>query len=71
MATGMKLQRDRPHILALMQRLPERAHLHEHLRFGHCVERRSVTLPVEALGCLAALHDAAAAPQRLTRCPRR
>jgi hypothetical protein len=57
----MKLQLDRPHVLALAQRFPELGALQEHLRFGHCVELRSGKLPVEALDFLASLHDAAGA----------
>jgi ATPase family associated with various cellular activities (AAA) len=58
----MKLQLDRPQVIALAQRFPELEGLQEHLRFGHSVELMSGKLPLAALEYLASLHEAAAAP---------
>jgi ATPase family associated with various cellular activities (AAA) len=57
----MKLQLDRPDILALTQQFPELGKLQDHLRFGHRVELRSRNLPVEALEFLAKLYEDAGA----------
>jgi hypothetical protein len=58
----MKLQLDRPDVLALAERFPELDGLHDQLRFGHRIEVRSRTLPLDALAFLAKLYaDAGAA----------
>jgi len=57
----MKLQLDRPDVLALAERFPELDGLHEHLRFGHRIELRSRTLPIDALEFLAKLYEDAGA----------
>lgn len=53
----MKLQLDRPHVLALVERFPTLGGLRDHLRFGHRIELASHTLPVEALEFLAGLYE--------------
>jgi hypothetical protein len=53
----MKLQLDRPDVLALTERFPELDGLQSQLRFGHRIELRSRTLPVEALEFLARLYE--------------
>ncbi|TAK94787.1 MAG: AAA family ATPase, partial [Aquabacterium sp.] len=57
----MKLQLDRPDVLALTERFPELDGLQSQLRFGHRIELRSHTLPVEALEFLARLYEDAGA----------
>ncbi len=57
----MKLQLDRPDVLALTQRFPTLSGLQDHLRFGHRIELRSRNLPVEALEFLARLYEEAGA----------
>jgi hypothetical protein len=52
----MKLQLDRPHVLALAERFPSLSALLDQLRFGHRIELRSRSLPVEALAFLAELY---------------
>lgn len=53
----MKLQLDRPHVLALAEAFPALAALTEQLRFGHRIELAATTLPVDALRFLARLYD--------------
>jgi hypothetical protein len=53
----MKLQLDRPEVLALTERFPSLDSLREQLRFGHRIELRSRTLPLDALGFLAQLYE--------------
>lgn len=57
----MKLQLDRPDVLALAERFPQLDGLHEQLRFGHRIELRSRTLPLDALSFLAKLYEDAGA----------
>jgi hypothetical protein len=57
----MKLQLDRPDVLALTQRFPDLQGLHDQLRFGHRIELRSRSLPIEALEFLARLYEDAGA----------
>lgn len=58
----MKLQLDRPHVLALAGQFPALGEgLQDQLRFGHRVELRSHTLPLEALEFLARLYEDAGA----------
>lgn len=57
----MKLQLDRPHVLALSEHFPALAGLRDHLRFGHRIELASHTLSVEALEFLARLYEDAGA----------
>jgi hypothetical protein len=57
----MKLQLDRPDVLALAERFPELDGLHDQLRFGHRIELRSRTLPIDALEFLAKLYEDAGA----------
>jgi hypothetical protein len=57
----MKLQLDRPDVLALAERFPELDGLHDQLRFGHRIELRSRTLPIDALEFLANLYEDAGA----------
>ncbi len=58
----MKLQVDRPHVLALAGEFPALGPgLHDQLRFGHRIELRSHSLPVEALEFLARLYEDAGA----------
>jgi hypothetical protein len=57
----MKLQLDRPDVLALAERFPELDGLHDQLRFGHRIELRSRTLPIDALEFLAKLSEDAGA----------
>lgn len=57
----MKLLLDRPDVLALMRAFPELDGLQAQLRFGHRIEVRSRTLPVEALAFLADLYESAGA----------
>lgn len=57
----MKLQLDRPDVLALTARFPELEGLHDQLRFGSRIELRSRTLPVDALAFLAKLYEDAGA----------
>jgi len=57
----MKLQLDRPHVLALAQAFPELGTLTEQLRFGHRIEVTSSVLSVPALQFLAQLYEAAGA----------
>ncbi|MDO9315661.1 MAG: ATP-binding protein [Burkholderiaceae bacterium] len=58
----MKLQLDRPHVLALAGRFPALGEgLQDQLRFGHRIELRSHTLPIEALEFLARLYEDAGA----------
>lgn len=49
----MKLQLDRPDVLAPTQRFPELDGLQEQLRFGHRIEIRSRALPLDALDVFA------------------
>lgn len=53
----MKLQLDRPDVLAPTQRFPELDGLQEQLRFGHRIEIRSRALPLDALEFLARLYE--------------
>ncbi|MBI5927342.1 MAG: ATP-binding protein [Aquabacterium sp.] len=55
----MKLQLDRPDVLALTDRFPELDGLQTQLRFGHRIELRSRSLPLEALEFLARLYEEA------------
>lgn len=57
----MKLQLDRPDVLALMAHFPELEGLQDQLRFGHRIELRSHSLPLEALEFLAKLYEDAGA----------
>lgn len=57
----MKLQLDRPDVLALTDRFPELDGLQTQLRFGHRIELRSRSLPLEALEFLARLYEEAGA----------
>ena len=58
----MKLQLDRPHVLALAEQFPSLGEgLQDQLRFGHRIELRSHTLSVEALEFLARLYEQAGA----------
>ncbi len=58
----MKLQLDRPHVLALAGQFPTLGPgLQDQLRFGHRIELRSHSLPVEALEFLARLYEDAGA----------
>ena len=54
----MKLQLDRPDVLALAERFPEIDKLQAQLRFGHRIELHARTLPLEALEFLAGLYEA-------------
>ena len=54
----MKLQLDRPHVLALAERFPDLNGLKDQLRFGHRIELRSRQLPADALAFLADLFSA-------------
>ena len=54
----MKLQLDRPHVLALTERFPDLVGLRDQLRFGHRIELRSRQLPAPALTFLADLFSA-------------
>ncbi|WP_290870865.1 ATP-binding protein [Aquabacterium sp.] len=53
----MKLHLDRPDVLALASEFPELNGLNDKLKFGHRIELRSRTLPVEALEFLARLYE--------------
>jgi hypothetical protein len=53
----MKLILDRPDVLALTRQFPDLDGLSEQLRFGHRIELRSRTLPVDALEFLAKLYE--------------
>jgi len=54
----MKLQLDRPHVLALAEQFPELGNgLQDQLRFGHRIELLSRGLPIEALEFLAQLYE--------------
>ena len=54
----MKLQLDRPHVLALAEEFPDLgAGLQDQLRFGHRIELLSRSLPIEALEFLAKLYE--------------
>lgn len=55
----MKLQLDRPHVLALAEAFPALHALPEQLRFGHRIEVLSSTMPLEALEFLAGLYEQA------------
>jgi hypothetical protein len=55
----MKLQLDRPDVLALTARFPELDSLQAQLRLGNRIELRSRTLPVDALHFLATLYEEA------------
>jgi hypothetical protein len=55
----MKLQLDRPDVLALTARFPELDSLQVQLRLGNRIELRSRTLPVDALHFLATLYEEA------------
>jgi len=57
----MKLQLDRPDVLALTERFPELDGLQRQLRFGHRIEIRSRALPLDALEFLARLYEDAGA----------
>jgi ATPase family associated with various cellular activities (AAA) len=57
----MKLQLDRPDVLALSRRFPDLQGLHEQLKFGHRVELGSHSLPTDALEFLASLYETAGA----------
>ena len=57
----MKLQLDRPQVLALTQAFPEHETLAEQLRFGHRIEVMSNLLSLPALEFLARLYDDAGA----------
>jgi hypothetical protein len=57
----MKLHLDRPDVLALAERFPELGGLQDQLRFGHRIELRSRTLPLDALVFLAELYEQAGA----------
>lgn len=57
----MKLQLDRPDVVALAERFPELDSLLDQLRFGHRIELRSRTLPLDALAFLATLYEDAGA----------
>ncbi len=57
----MKLQLDRPDVLALTARFPELDGLQAQLRFGHRIEVRSRALPLDALDFLARLYEDAGA----------
>jgi hypothetical protein len=54
----MKLQLDRPHVLALTEQFPDLMELRDQLRFGHRIELRSRHLPADALVFLADLFSA-------------
>lgn len=54
----MKLQLDRPHVLALTEQFPDLVGLRDQLRFGHRIELRSRQLPAPALSFLADLFSA-------------
>ena len=54
----MKLQLDRPHVLALTEQFPDLMELRDQLRFGHRIELRSRHLPAQALVFLADLFSA-------------
>lgn len=53
----MKLQLDRPDVLALTERFPELDGLQAQLRFGHRIEVRTRALPLDALEFLAKLYE--------------
>ncbi|WP_374316290.1 AAA family ATPase [Aquabacterium sp.] len=53
----MRLQLDRPQVLALTSQFPELDGLQEQLKFGHRIELRTRQLPVEALEFLAGLYE--------------
>jgi len=57
----MKLQLDRPHVLALSQAFPALQTLQDQLRFGHRIEIASHSLSLPALAFLAELYDQAGA----------
>jgi len=58
----MRLQLDRPQVLALAGEFPALGEsLQDQLRFGHRIELRSRTLPTEALEFLARLYESAGA----------
>lgn len=57
----MKLQLERAEVLALSERFPDLDDLQAQLRFGHRIEVRANSLPVEALECLATLCEQAGA----------
>jgi hypothetical protein len=57
----MKLQIERPHVLALARRFPELHSLLDDLRFGHTVELAAQRLSADALDFLATLHAQAGA----------
>ncbi len=57
----MKLQLDRPDVLALTERFPQLDGLQAQLRFGHRIEIRSRALPLDALEFLARLYEDAGA----------
>ncbi|MEN9891045.1 MAG: hypothetical protein RLY78_1340 [Pseudomonadota bacterium] len=52
----MRLQLDKPHVLALIEAHPELAGLAEQLRFGHRIEVPAATLSLPALDQLAGLY---------------
>ena len=58
----MKLQLDRPQVLALAGAFPALGQLPEQLRFGHRIEVTPNSLPPEALEFLAGLYEQAAEP---------
>ncbi len=53
----MKLQLDRPHVLALADAFPSLDALSAQLRFGHRIEVPATALPVDALDFLARLYE--------------
>ncbi len=53
----MKLHLDRPDVLALAGEFPALTGLNDQLKFGHRIELRSRTLPIEALEFLAKLYE--------------
>jgi len=58
----MKLQLDRPHVLALAEQFPDLgSNLHDQLRFGHRIELMSHHLSLDALAFLAKLYEDAGA----------
>jgi hypothetical protein len=59
LASPMKLLLDRPDVLALAENFPQIEGLHDQLRFGHRIELRSRTLPIDALEFLAKLYEEA------------
>lgn len=55
----MKLQLDRPQVLALAQAFPTLQMLQDPLRYGHRIELTAGSLPLDALDMLARLYDQA------------